>query len=192
MGGWSGTVDDDVLVLGQLAHAGFGLGVRDVDRARHVLLRKLGGGTRVDEQGVAYQSTSNFNGAGNDLTGLKAAASVAMGDFSAGLLWSRLDNDVGKKTNNYVVSGTYKLGTVVFKGNYGQSSATASGAADGLKMWAVEADWLLDKNTALYAYYVKINNDTNARGRLEAGENTYTPVAGKDPSALAIGLRYNF
>ena len=28
-------------------------------------------------------------------------------------------------------------------------------------------------------------------GRFEAGENTYTPAAGKDPGVFAVGLRFN-
>lgn len=142
--------------------------------------------------GLAYQSTRSFNGPGNDLTGVKATGSVALADFTAGLMWSRLNNDAGKKTNNYLLSGTYKFAPVVLKANVAKSSETASGAADGIKMWALEVDWLLDKHTALYTYYTKINNDANARGRFEAGENTYTPAAGNDPNVFAIGLRYNF
>jgi len=142
--------------------------------------------------GVAYQTTDNFNGSGNNLTGIKAVGSVKMGDFTAGAMWSRLDNDVGKKTNNWLVSGTYKLGPTVLKSTYAESSETASGAADGIKMMAFEVDYALDKNTTVYGFYSKITNDVKARGRFAAGENTYSPVAGDDPSAFAIALRYNF
>jgi predicted porin len=142
--------------------------------------------------GLAYQITENFNGTGNDLSGVKAAGSVAMGDFTAGAAWSRLDNDIGKKTNNWLISGTYKMGQTTFKGTYAESSETASSAADGIKMWGLEADYAFDKHTSLYAFYTKITNDKNARGRFAAGENTYSPVAGNDPSVFAIAIRYNF
>jgi len=142
--------------------------------------------------GVAYQVMENFNGQGKDLTGLKAAGSVVLGDFTAGAMWSRLDNDVGKKTNNWLLSGTYKMGQIAFKSTYAESSETASGAADGIKFLGFEVDYLIDKHTAVYGYYTKIKNDTNARGRFAAGENTYSPAAGNDPSVFAIALRYNF
>lgn len=142
--------------------------------------------------GMAYQNTDNFNGQGNDLTGVKAAASAEFGAFTAGAMWSRLDNSIGKKTNNWLVSGTYKLGKMEFKGTYAESSETASGAADGIVMWGVEGDYSLDKHTSLYAFYTKITNEKNARGRFAAGENTYSPAAGNDPSVFAIAIRYNF
>jgi predicted porin len=141
---------------------------------------------------MAYQNTDNFNGQGNDLTGVKAAASAEFGAFTAGAMWSRLDNSIGKKTNNWLVSGTYKLGKMELKGTYAESSETASGAADGMVMWGVEGDYSLDKHTSLYAFYTRITNEKNARGRFAAGENTYSPAAGNDPSVFAIALRFNF
>jgi predicted porin len=115
-----------------------------------------------------------------------------MGNFTAGAMWSRLDNSIGKKTNNWLVSGTYKLGATTLKGTYAESSETASGAVDGITMWGLEADYSLDKHTSLYAFYTKITNEKNARGRFAAGENTYSPAAGNDPNAFAIAIRYNF
>jgi predicted porin len=142
--------------------------------------------------GGAYQVTPNFNGQDQDMFGYKASGGVKMGDFTFGAMWSRLDNSVGKKTNNWLVAGTYKLGPTVLKANYGESSETAGGAADGLKMIGIALDYPFDKYTAIYGYYTKIMNDRNARGRFERGDNTFTPVAGDDPSIFAIGIRYNF
>lgn len=142
--------------------------------------------------GLAYQNTENFNGMGNDLTGVKAAASWETKSYSLGAQWSRIDNSAGKKTNNWLASGVYKFNPWALKASYGASSETASGAADGLDMMALELDYNIDRHTAIYGYYTKIKNDRNARGRFEAGENTYTPVAGQDPSIFAIAIRYNF
>jgi predicted porin/uncharacterized small protein (DUF1192 family) len=142
--------------------------------------------------GGAYQVTENFNGQGKDLSGVKFAGSVKMDDFTAGAAWSRLDNDIGKKTDNWLISGTYKLGQTTLKGTYAESSETASNAADGIKMWGIEADYAIDKNTNIYAFYTSITNDAKARGRFAAGENTYSPVAGNDPSVFAVAIRYNF
>jgi len=144
------------------------------------------------EAGLAYQSTSNFNGQGKDLAGVKASLGGKMGDFTLGFLWSKIDNDIGKKTNNWSVAGTWKLGPTILKASYAASSETASSAADGSKMYGFELDYPLDKHTAIYGYYAKIDNTKNARGRFEQGENTYTPIAGNDPSLWAIAIRYNF
>lgn len=155
-----------------------------------------GGSVEYDDgqfnAGLAYENQVRFNGAGKDFTGMKLTMGYEQGPIKAGMAFSRLDNDAGKKTSNWMIVGSYKTGPVVLKANYGASSQTATGAADGLKMVAFEVDYPLDKFTALYGYYTKIANDRNARGRFESGENKYTPVAGDDPSALGFGIRYNF
>jgi predicted porin len=142
--------------------------------------------------GAAYQEWSNFNGAGVDATGLKLAGSVNMKTFTLGAQYSKLDNGLDRKTNNWMVTGTYKLGPTILKGSYAESSESKSGAADGITMWGLELGYPLDKHTTIYAYYTKIINDTNARGRFEKGDNAYTPAAGKDPSLAVIALQYNF
>lgn len=142
--------------------------------------------------GIAWQEWSNFNGAGIDMTGLKLAGSVEMKGFTLGAQYSKLDNGLDRKTNNWMVTGTYKLGPTILKGSYGESSESKSGAADGIAMWGLELGYPLDKHTTVYGYYTKIVNDPNARARFEKGDNAYTPAAGKDPSLAVIALQYNF
>ena len=142
--------------------------------------------------GVAWQNTRNFNGQDKDMKGVKAAGSVKWDAYTLGAMWSTLDNGLGKKTKNWLVSGTARLGPTVFKANYAKSGETAGGADDGIAMYAVELGYPIDKHTAVYWYYAKIKNDSKARGRFAAGENTYSPVAGEDPAVMAIALRYNF
>jgi predicted porin len=142
--------------------------------------------------GAAWQEWSNFNGAGVDATGLKLAASVDMKSFTLGAQYSKLDNGIDRKTDNWMVTGTYKLGPTILKGSYAESSESKGGADDGIKMWGIELGYPLDKHTTVYGYYTKITNDTNARARFEKGDNAYTPAAGKDPSLAVIALQYNF
>jgi predicted porin len=125
-------------------------------------------------------------------TGLKATAGMKFSGGTFGVAYSQLDNGVSKKTNNWMIAGTYKTGPVVLKANYGVTSETASGAQDGLSMVGLGVDYPLDRYTTFYGYATTITNDTNARGRFEAGDNKYSPVAGLDPRAIGVGLRYNF
>ena len=142
--------------------------------------------------GLATETQRNFTGLDKDMTGLKATLGMNLGAGSYGFAFSQLDNDNGRKTNNWMVAGSYKLASWILKANYGVSSESASNAKDGLKMLGIEADYPLDKNTTLYGYYTSINNDTNARGRFVAGDNNYSPAAGDDPAAFGLGIRYNF
>ncbi len=145
--------------------------------------------------GIATETQTNYNvvkAVGYDMTGVKATAGMKFGDATVGVAYSVLDNKLGKKTNNWLLSGTYKLGPTVLKANYGQSSESVSGKNDGLNMLGLEVDYPLDKFTTLYGYYSSISNEAAARGRFEAGETKYSPVAGDDPNVLGLGLRYNF
>lgn len=142
--------------------------------------------------GLASETQKSKTARDKDMTGLKATTGMKFGSGSLGLAYSTLDNDAGRKTNNWMLAGSYKLGPTVLKANYGTSSETAGGADDGVKMLGVELDYPLDKYTTVYGYYSKITNAANARGRFETGNNQYSPVAGDDPSALGVGIRYDF
>ena len=142
--------------------------------------------------GLATETKKNNTANGQNMNGVKATAGMKLGDGSIGLAYSKLDNDAGKQTDNWLITGSYKFGPTIFKANYGTSSETASNANDGVKMWALELDYPLDRNTTLFATYSAIDNAAKARGRFEAGDNKYSPVAGDDPSIFGLGIRYNF
>lgn len=145
------------------------------------------------QAGLATETQQNFAANGKDMTGLKATAGMKLGAASFGLTYSALDNDVGKKTDNWLIGGDYKLSDQwKLKAEYATSSETAGGANDGLTMWGLEADYLLDKNTTLFGYYANIRNEAKAQGRFAAGDNNYTPLPGNDPQVFGLGIRYNF
>jgi predicted porin len=59
-------------------------------------------------------------------------------------------------------------------------------------MFGIELDYPIDKFTTVYTYYSKITNSDKAKARFEGQNNKYSPAAGKDPSAIGVGIRYNF
>ncbi|MBC7917945.1 MAG: porin [Rhodoferax sp.] len=145
--------------------------------------------------GLATETKENANTvapAVGNMTGTKATLGMKMGDWSAGLAFSTLDNSLGKKTSNWLITGSYKMGALTFKGNYGASGESSSGADDALNMIGLEVDYSLDKAITLYTYYTAIDNGTKARGAFVNADDNFTPVAGKDPKALGFGIRYNF
>lgn len=142
--------------------------------------------------GLATETQRNKFAPNQDMTGLKATAGMKFKLGAVGMAYSVLDNDAGRKTHNWLLTGSHQLGPLVLKANYGESSETASNADDAVKMLGAELDYPLDKFTTLYTYYSKITNAASGKGRFEAGGNTYSPAAGKDPHVLGLGLRYNF
>jgi predicted porin len=156
----------------------------------------LGGSIEFDDgtwnAGIAMEKQSNKTAVGQDLSGTKATAGYKFDQGAVGLGYSTINNGAGKKTKNWVVTGSYNVGSTILKANYGQSSESSSGAKDGVKMLGLELDYPLDKFTTIYTYYTKITNDDKAKGRFEGPDNKYSPAAGKSPSAIGVGIRYNF
>lgn len=147
---------------------------------------------KVWQFGVATETMKNFTADGKNMTALMAQGGMKLGDLAFGLAYSQLDNHLNKKTSNWVLGAAYDISLVSFKLNYGESSETADGKNDGLKMLGLEVDYPFDKNTVLFGYYSKITNGANARGRFEGGDNKFSPVAGTDPTALGLGIRFKF
>jgi predicted porin len=142
--------------------------------------------------GIATEKQKNKTAVGQDLSGTKATAGYRFEQGAVGVGFSTINNGAGKKTKNWLVTGSYNVGPTILKANYGQSSESASGAKDNLKMFGLELDYPLDKSTTLYSYYSKITNGDKAKARFEGPDNKYSPAAGKSPSAFGLGIRYNF
>lgn len=132
------------------------------------------------------------------MSATKLTVGAKMGDFTAGLAFSALDNNAvsaadARKTNNSLVVLGYTMGATVFKFNYGMSGESASNAQDDLTMASVEVNYALDKQTTLYSNYAQITNNARAKGELVGSDSKVSPAsAGNDPTALTFGIRYNF
>ena len=142
--------------------------------------------------GIAMENQSNKTAVGQDLSGTKATAGYKFDQGTVGAGYSTINNGAGKKTKNWVVTGSYNVGPTILKANYGQSSESASGANDDVKMFGLELDYPVDKFTTVYTYYSKITNGVKAKARFEGPDTKYSPAAGKSPSVIGVGLRYNF
>jgi len=132
------------------------------------------------------------------MSATKVTMGAKMGDFTAGLAFSALDNNAplaanARKTNNSLVVLGYTMGATVFKFNYGMSGESAANAQDDLTMTSVEVGYVLDKQTTLYTSYSQIMNNAKGKGTFTGADNFPTnTVAGNDPTALSFGIRYNF
>ena len=146
--------------------------------------------------GIATQSKDKSN-QDFGMSATKVTLGAKIGDFIGGIAFSTLDNNaaaaLARKTNNSLFTIGYVMGATTVKFNYGTSGESASGAADDLTMTAIEVNYALDKQTNLYASYAQIANNKNAKGSFAAADNfPVTGVAGNDPTALTLGVRYNF
>ncbi|MEY8877872.1 MAG: porin [Leptothrix sp. (in: b-proteobacteria)] len=166
--------------------------------------------------GLATQQQKQFNGApavaavtasptrlavnavaavpGTTMKGTKLTFGAKMDAWTAGIAFSKLDNSAGNATKNVIVVGTYALTSdTTLKASLGKSSESKSGAQDGLRAMAIEADYALDKQTTAYTYLARVSTDAKSKATFYAADNfPATSAAGKDPRALGLGIRYNF
>ena len=148
--------------------------------------------------GVAYENQLNFSANGGSMTGVKVTGGVKMGNISVGAAYSNIDNNAGpvngRKTDNYLLTGSYAMGPVVLKAAFATASSSgATGKDDGLSASTIEVDYALDKQVTLYTYYSSLDNSKDAKGSFAAADNfPVAAAAGNKPNAFGLGIRYNF
>jgi predicted porin len=170
------------------------------DEAKTTTLNKTVFGASVEYNdgtfngGVAMENQKDAVAVGKAMKATKFTLGTKLGAASAGVAFSKLDNSSGKETKNVVVSGAYALDSALtLKASVGKSGESASGANDGIKGLALEANYAFDKQVTFYTYFTKLSNDSAAKGTLVGSDNfPAITVAGKDPRALGLGVRYTF
>jgi predicted porin len=103
----------------------------------------------------------------------------------------------GDVSRNYVrVSAMMPVGKNEFHVNFGtvNHGLGSSASNDGAKQWTLGYNYNLTKETKIYGFYTKVDNDSN--GTYGAGNfnanMTITQVPGLDISSIAVGVRHNF
>jgi predicted porin len=103
----------------------------------------------------------------------------------------------GDASRNYVrVSAMMPVGKNEFHVNFGtvNHAIGSSTSNDGAKQWTLAYNYNITKETKVYAFYTRVDNDNN--GTYGAGNfNANVPITqvpGLDISSIAIGVRHNF
>jgi len=109
----------------------------------------------------------------------------------------------GDASRNYVrVSAMMPVGKHEFHVNFGtvNHGIGSSTSNDGAKQWTLGYNYNITKETKIYGFYTKVDNDTNGSygagnfsgGNASGGNILVTQVPGLDISSIAIGVRHNF
>ncbi len=116
-----------------------------------------------------------------DLETNRFGASYAMGDIKVALTHQTVEEKNGIDLASTVVGGSYTMGPIVLKAQYGKANDKTASNQDATQ-WTVGADYNLSKRTAVYALHSKADLD-NAGG-----------VAGlsADLTVTALGLKHSF
>ncbi|RWA50767.1 porin [Cupriavidus sp. UYMSc13B] len=153
---------------------------------------------------VAYEIHQHYQVSGRNDDAIKAGVSYQFPTTRVSALYERLHyrTATGDLTRNgYYVSLIQQIGTgslragFAFVGN-GTGAATEtigtvrSGSETGAFQVTVGYDYPLSKRTALYAYYSRINNRSNAN--YDFAINSIGVHAGADAQTFALAMRHNF
>lgn len=144
--------------------------------------------------GVATDKKGDPITLNKDIAAIKFLAGMKLNNLTFGGAYSKVDNDAGKKANNWMVAARYDMNPFIFKANYGVAGEASSNAKDGGKMVGVEADYVLDKQTFVYLYYANYSAESLAKGfKFDAGENAYKTLKnGDDASVIGLAIQYKF
>ena len=142
--------------------------------------------------GAAYYVKEDAVVLGKDFSAIKLIGSKKIGDITLAAAYSKLNNDAGNKTNTFMLSSAYKLGTTTLKASVATAKETARHAKDGVDFLALEVDYTLSKRSILYGYLGQIQNQELGIAKFTSGDNRFAPAAGKDPRVLGIAIFHRF
>ena len=155
------------------------------------------------------QRTANLDGTGATMVpdNDKAYTIGGLYDFKTFVVGALIESAKSKTlaggdaSRNYVrVSAMMPVGKNEFHVNFGTtnhgvgSTASNNASNDGAKQWTLAYNYNITKETKIYAFYTKVDNDTN--GTYGAGNfnanMTIVQVPGLGISSIAVGVRHNF
>lgn len=153
---------------------------------------------------LAYEIHHAYQTAGRNDDAIKAGVSYQFPSTRISAVYERLHyrTATGDLTrNSYYVALVQQLGTGSVRAGFtfasdGAGSATEtvgsvhSGPDTGAFQVTVGYDYPLSKRTAVYAYYSRINNRSNAA--YDFAINSVGVHPGADPQTFALGMRHNF
>lgn len=157
---------------------------------------------------LAYQSNGSGNNTGttggtSDETGIRLGVSWTPGAFKLAALYESLTdlNGVsGADSDVYGLGLAYKMGKNVIKGQYYVTSNDGTDSDSALM--AIGWDYNFSKRSTAYIAYAATSNDAQIYNAVDAGGHggemaidalaSLTPMAGKDPSVISIGMIHKF
>jgi predicted porin len=145
--------------------------------------------------GLGYEKHNVANGDSRSLW--RAVGGFKFGDAKLGALYESGSADASlapADRNAWGLFGNYAIGAITLKANYLKADDYANVANSGADQYTLGVDYALSKRSTAYAYYAKVNNDTNAAFGLGIGGGASSKVnaVNTDPSVFGIGMKHTF
>jgi len=150
--------------------------------------------TKMLYAGVAYEDQTNLSA--TEGTGLRVGAGAKFGTTSVNAMYEKLSSTNVAKFDRAAYGGSvvHGVGPLALKAQVFLADDYTGQADSGGMLYAVGADYSLDKSFKLYAVYAGVSNDANSQIVLAGsghGEK-YTPAAGDSLSGISAGMVYKF
>ncbi len=142
---------------------------------------------------LSYQNVKDVVAVGADSKAWKLGLGYSFGDAKVGFIYEKVSADTtAKDRKSYLVNGSYAMGPIVLKAQYGKvSDAYFSAGSDDQNMWALGADYNLSKRTTAYFVYASADSDiTKAATVLTGATLSASNTSGAD--GWNIGIKHSF
>lgn len=154
---------------------------------------------KFGESGTGTAATTTPANVGKTEKAWRLGVGYNFGALDVNAIYEKTSDDltVATKTAHkaYALAAKYKIGSNDLKLAYIKAGDVDGTTATGAKQWALGVDHHMSKRTKVFAQYVKLSNDTNAKFGL-TGANASGSVSANgydaDPSAWSFGMRHTF
>jgi len=142
---------------------------------------------------LSYQNVKDVVGAALDSKAWKLGLGYTMGDAKVGFIYEKVSADTtAEDRKSMLINGTYNMGPIVLKAEYGKvSDSHFSAAKDDQKIWALGADYNLSKRTTVYAVYTSADSDITSAAVVLPGA-TIAATTTRGASGWNLGLKHSF
>jgi predicted porin len=143
------------------------------------------------ELGLGYESV-----AGDRDNQLALRANYTIGALTLGGYYQRSEDKgagaLGKRDAFRFAVG-YAIGALELHGNYGMADDWSKLNNSDASQYTLGLNYNLSKRTKVYAFYTEVDNSRNSfYGQVTDAAGNPILGSGRDPSAIAIGVRHNF
>ncbi|WP_158272911.1 porin [Limnohabitans sp. T6-5] len=138
--------------------------------------------------GLGYERGANGDTT-DTLNAVTARAYYTMGPLGFGG-YVQKTSGTGVDRTAFRLSAMYTMGQNEFHVNFGHAGNRGSEAKSGADQFTLGYNFILDKQTKVYALYTKLDNQANAA--YDLARTFASTNAGQSASSYGVGIRYNF
>jgi predicted porin len=160
---------------------------------------------------VAHERHKDYQAADTTDKGSRAYGSCTLGSTTLAAFYERLDYETGAghlKRNSWGLSANHNIGRHSLRAMYVHAGNGTGSVADGTNInyiikgedtgaeqWTIGYYYAMSKRTDLFAYYARIDNDSNGIYNFDdnaPAAGPLTGIPGAKPAGFSLGMQHRF